>query len=376
MTTKTYALKSSPVSSPVSSTDRGPHLSMPTANNHALAGRDLCSSLDLNATDARLILNTAHAVKANPEEYRHALDARQLVMFFEKDSLRTRLTFEAGINTLGGSAIFIDQTASRLGARETLADVAHNLERWVDIIVLRTYSHATITGMAHYANVPVINALSDIEHPCQALTDVFTLEEHYGDLRGLELAYVGDGNNVAHSLLLTAVLMGVNVTLASPEGYGPKADFLAAAQTAAAISGSRVQCCADPKEAVRGVDAIYTDAWTSMGQESEATERQTIFQPYQVNRQLMDLAAPHAVFMHCLPAHRGEEVTDEVIDSAQSIVFDQAENRLHVQKAILLLLLDAAEPASQNGLRHDESRLQGVKRFSGAARKPSTAPLY
>ncbi len=197
---------------------------------NSLAGRDLCSIRDLTAADARLILDTAHAVKAQPELYRHALDAKQLVMFFEKDSLRTRLTFETGINTLGGSAIFIDQTASRLGARETLADVAHNLERWVDVIVLRTYAHETITRMAEYARVPVINALSDIEHPCQALTDIFTLEEHFGDLRGLNIAYVGDGNNVAHSLLLAAVLMGANITLASPEGYGPKQEFLDAAR--------------------------------------------------------------------------------------------------------------------------------------------------
>lgn len=340
MTTKTYAPQSpaSEIANP-------------------LAGRDLCSIRDLSATDARLILDTARAVKAQPELYRHALDAKQLVMFFEKDSLRTRLTFETGINTLGGSAIFIDQTASRLGARETLADVAHNLERWVNVIVLRTYAHATVTGIAEYAHVPVVNALSDIEHPCQALTDIFTLEEHFGSLRGLNITYVGDGNNVAHSLLLAAVLTGANITLASPEGYGPKPEFLAAAKQIAANTPApgTVQCMTDPRVAVAGADAVYTDAWASMGQENEAAMRQNIFASYQVNRELMALAAPHAVFMHCLPAHRGEEVTNEVIDSAQSVVFDQAENRMHVQKAILLLLLDAAQPAPQT-----EPRRRGI----------------
>lgn len=340
---KNYALQDSRVFSPKVV---GADPSSLIVGSHAFAGRDLCSSRDLTTEDIRLILNTAHAVKTKPKDYRHALDAKQMVMIFEKDSLRTRLTFETGINTLGGSPIFIDQTASRLGERETLADVAHNLERWVDVIVLRTYSHETITAMAQYACVPVINALSDIEHPCQALTDVFTLEEHFGNLRGLNLAYVGDGNNVAHSLLLTAALMGANVTLACPAGYAAKPEFLTAAEAAASVSGGQVRCCTDPREAVSGADAIYTDAWTSMGQENETAQRQIVFKPYQVNRQLMGAAASHAVFMHCLPAHRGEEVTDEVIDSAQSIVFDQAENRLHVQKAILLLLLDASEPAA------------------------------
>ena len=372
MTTKTYAVQSLAMERNAGLTTPEPH------SPNTLAGRDLCSIRDLSAADVRLILDTARAVKTHPEQYRHALDAKQLVMFFEKDSLRTRLTFEAGINTLGGSAIFIDQTASRLGARETLADVAHNLERWIDVIVLRTYAHETITGMAKYARVPVINALSDIEHPCQALTDIFTLEEHFGDLRGLQLAYVGDGNNVAHSLMLAAVLMGANITLASPEGYGPKAEFLAAALQMAANQGTdeivprgTVTHVNDQFAAVSGADAIYTDAWASMGQEHETEMRQTIFASYQVNSKLMALAAPHAVFMHCLPAHRGEEVTDEVIDSAHSVVFDQAENRMHVQKAILLLLLDAARPASST-----EPRREGVQTFPGGARKRSTPPGY
>ena len=225
MTPKTYAMKSTALAQDDS-------ISLSTAKRlNTLAGRDLCSIRDLSAAEVRLILDTAHTVKAQPELYRQALAAKQLVMFFEKDSLRTRMTFETGINTLGGSAIFIDQKGSRLGERETLADVAHNLERWIDVIVLRTFSHDTITEMARFARVPVINALSDIEHPCQALADIFTLEERFGDLRGLRLAYVGDGNNVANSLLLTSVLTGVNISLASPAGYQPKPEFLAAAET-------------------------------------------------------------------------------------------------------------------------------------------------
>lgn len=369
MTTKSYAMKTQaiPQNAPVAVATAMPP--------NTLAGRDLCSIRDLSAGDVRLILDTAHAVKAHPELYREALSAKQLVMFFEKDSLRTRLTFEAGINTLGGSAIFIDQKGSRLGERETLADVAHNLERWVDVIVLRTYSHETITEMARFARVPVVNALSDIEHPCQALADIFTLEERFGDLRGLRLAYVGDGNNVAHSLLLTAVLTGANITVASPRGYEPKAEFLAAAETLAArvegFPAGTVACVSEPDDAVAGTDAVYTDQWTSMGQEKEADLRQEIFASYQVNGRLMSLAEPHAVFMHCLPARRGSEVTDEVIDSAQSVVFDQAENRMHVQKAILLLLLDAAGDGSALA---DASgrRLDGVRPFTREPRKRST----
>lgn len=369
MTTKSYAMKSTALA-------QDNPVSIPTAKQpNTLAGRDLCSIRDLSAADVRLILDTAHAVKAQPELYRQALAAKQLVMFFEKDSLRTRMTFETGINTLGGSAIFIDQKGSRLGERETLADVAHNLERWIDVIVLRTFSHETITEMARYARVPVVNALSDIEHPCQALADIFTLEERFGDLRGLRLAYVGDGNNVAHSLLLTAVLTGMDITLASPKGYGPKPEFLAAAETLAAstegIPGGTVTCVNDPSEAVTGADAIYTDQWASMGQQSEADLRQQIFASYQVNSQMMSLAAPHAAFMHCLPARRGNEVTDEVMDSAQSIVFDQAENRMHVQKAILLLLLDAAPRTDVTS-----SHLEGVRAFTHSPRKNSTRSSY
>jgi ornithine carbamoyltransferase len=260
-------------------------------------------------------------------------------MFFEKPSLRTRLTFEAGITSLGGHAFFVDQTASRIDAREKLSDIAHNLERWVDGIVLRTFAHSTVTGMAEHAGIPVVNALSDLEHPCQALADCLTLQERFGDLRNVKLAYVGDGNNVAHSLLLAAACLGATIRVATPEGYGPNTEVVKQARKTAATTGGTIQILTDVQKAVAGVDAIYTDAWASMGQESEAAQRKETFSAYQVNEKLFAGAAPSALFMHCLPAHRGEEVTDAVIDSARSVVFDQAENRLHVQKAILMMLL-------------------------------------
>jgi ornithine carbamoyltransferase len=244
---------------------------------------------------------------------------------------------------LGGSAMFVDQTQERIDARETLNDVARNLERWVDLIVLRTFSHQTIEGMAKYASVPVINALSDLEHPCQALADYLTLTERFGDMKNRCLAYVGDGNNVAHSLLLTCACLGSSIRVATPKGYGPDSGIVAAALEIAEETGAEIQLLNDPHEAVDGVDAIYTDAWTSMGQEKEVEKRSRIFPPYQVNSELMAEAAPHAVFMHCLPAHRGLEVTDAVMDSAQSLIFEQAENRLHVQKAIIYLLLGGGD---------------------------------
>jgi ornithine carbamoyltransferase len=244
--------------------------------------------------------------------------------------------------SLGGTTMFVDQSKSRLDARETLSDIAHNLERWVDVIVLRTFAQETVTGMARHASIPVINALSDLEHPCQALADYFTLVERFGSLKDITLAYVGDGNNVAHSLLLTCACVGSSIRVATPKGYACNAQIVADARKIAKQTGARIEFLTDPHAAVVGVDAVYTDAWASMGQEHEAAERAEIFHSYQVNRALMAEAAPHAVFMHCLPAHRGEEVTDEVMDSEQSVIFEQAENRMHVQKAILYLLLGGA----------------------------------
>lgn len=302
-------------------------------------GRDLVSLRDFTPEEIAWTLGLAAVMKSRPGDFRGALAGKQLVLFFEKPSLRTRLTFEAGMNALGGATFFIDQTGSRLGERESLRDIAKNLERWVDGIVLRTFAHGTITGIADHASIPVINALSNHEHPCQALADFLTLQEKFGDLHHVRLAYVGDGNNVAHSLILAAAGTGASISVATPEGYAPEAEVVASANRIATVTGAQIEVVTDPLAAVTGADAVYTDVWASMGQESEAAERKSIFAPYQVNQRLFSRAAKHAVFMHCLPAHRGDEVSTAVIDSPRSVVFDQAENRLHVQKAILVLLL-------------------------------------
>jgi ornithine carbamoyltransferase len=300
---------------------------------------DLVSTRDLGPQGVEAVLHLGELMKSRPSVFQRALAGKQMVMFFEKPSLRTRLTFEVGMTSLGGSATFVDQTQGRLDAREKLSDIAHNLERWVDVIVLRTFAQETIEGMAEHASVPVINALSDLEHPCQALTDYFSLQERFGSLRNVKLAYVGDGNNVAHSLLLTCACLGSSIRIATPPAYTPSAQIVADAREIATQTGAHIELFTDPHAAVAGADAVYTDAWASMGQEHEAEQRAKVFLPYQVNHELMSEAAPHAVFMHCLPAHRGEEVTEAVIDSESSIAFEQAENRLHVQKAILYLLL-------------------------------------
>lgn len=309
----------------------------------ALSSRDLVSIRDLRPDDIKRVFALADRMKKCPADFRTALGGRHVAMFFEKPSLRTRLTFEAGISGMGGSISFVDQTSGRLDARETLSDIAHNLERWVDGIVLRTFAHSTVQDMASYASVPVINALSDLEHPCQALADYFTLQQHFGNLKKICVAYVGDGNNVCHSLLLTAALIGSAIRIATPQDYGPDSMIVADAEKIAGKTGAVIELLIDPQEAVAGADAVYTDAWTSMGHEHEEAERARIFPPYQVNDKLIAGAAPHAVFMHCLPAHRGEEITNEIMDSPRSVVFDQAESRLHVQKAIMMLLLGGEE---------------------------------
>ena len=305
----------------------------------SFTGRDLISIQDFSPAEVSWALGLAAVMKADPADFRGALAGKQLVLFFEKPSLRTRLTFEAGMSALGGVSFFVDQTQSRLGERESLSDIAKNLERWVNGIVLRTFSHETVSGIAEYAGIPVINALSDHEHPCQALADFLTLQERFGDLTKVRLAYVGDGNNVAHSLILTAAATGATIAVATPQGYEPKSEVVANARQIAKKTGAKVEIVTDPVEAVTAADAVYTDVWASMGQESEAAKRKAIFAPYQVNQRLFARANKHAIFMHCLPAHRGDEVTAAVIDSPRSVVFDQAENRLHIQKAILVLLL-------------------------------------
>jgi len=300
---------------------------------------DLVSTRDLGPQGVQVVLHLADLMKSRPSVFQRSLAGKQMVMFFEKPSLRTRLTFESGMVSLGGTAMFVDQSHHRLDAREKLSDIAHNLERWVDVIVLRTFSQEMIAGMARHASIPVINALSDVEHPCQALADYFTLTERFGDVRRISLAYVGDGNNVAHSLLLTCACLGSSIRIATPKGFACRAEIVADARKIAKQTGAQMEFLTDPHAAVSGVDAVYTDAWASMGLESEGARRAEIFPPYRVNRKLMAEAAPHAVFMHCLPAHRGEEVTDDVMDAENSVIFEQAENRLHVQKSILYLLL-------------------------------------
>ena len=312
---------------------------MPEPAAAAIPRRDLVSIRDLSPIEVESIFHLAGRMKARPEDFRTALAGKHIAMFFEKPSLRTRLTFEAGISGLGGSFSFVDQRQERLDARETLSDIAHNVERWVSGIVLRTFAHETVEGMAEFACVPVVNALSELEHPCQALADYFTLHERFGSLKNICLAYVGDGNNVMHSLLLTAALLGSKIRIATPKGYGPDSQILTDAREIAKQTGAKIEIMTDPHKAVRNADAVYTDAWTSMGHEHETEERARIFPPYQVNDELIAGAAPHGVFMHCLPAHRNEEVTDSVIDSVRSVVFDQAENRMHVQKAILMMLI-------------------------------------
>jgi ornithine carbamoyltransferase len=277
-------------------------------------------------------------VKARPGRYAAALHGKSLALIFEKPSLRTRVTFEVGIQRMGGSVVFLDHTQARLGERESIADVARNLERWVQGIVARVYEQRVLEEMAANADIPVINALSDKFHPCQALADFFTLEEKFGALRGFKLAYVGDGNNVCHSLIFLAARLGVQLRIATPPQYAPAPEVLADAKRVARETRARIELFTDPREAAAGAQSVYTDSWTSMGFEAEEKVRHDVFQPYQVNRELMALAAPDAVFMHCLPAHRGLEVTPEILDGPQSIVLDQSENRMYVQKAILLTL--------------------------------------
>jgi ornithine carbamoyltransferase len=300
---------------------------------------DILTGTEWNAARVQQLFQLSADVKAQPNQYATTLAGRFLALILEKPSLRTRVTFEVGMRSLGGTAIFLDQTVSRLGERESIPDVARNLSRWVHGIVARVFEQSELEQLAEYASVPVINALSDRYHPCQAYADFFTLRERYGTLRGLKLAYVGDGNNVCHSLMTVAARVGARLRIATPAGYEPDAAILAEAQQAGRETRGSVEIFHSPEEAVAGAQAVYTDVWASMGQEDEAAARAKIFAPFQVNDALMKQAAPDALFMHCLPAHRGGEVTDSVMDSPRSIAFDQAENRLHVQKAILLMLL-------------------------------------
>ena len=301
-----------------------------------MAASDLLRDLDLTSDELRSLLDLAAMLKRSPRDYAHSLDGKSIALLFEKPSLRTRLTFELAIKQLGGDSLF---TEGPVGVREPLKDVARNLDRWVNGIVARVFSQATIEGLAQWSGVPVINALSDLFHPCQALADMQTIRERFGGLAGLKLAFVGDGNNVAHSLMLCAPRLGMDFALACPPGYLPNPDIVAQAQGLAAVAGVSLDITHGPEEALAGAHAVYTDVWASMGQEQEGAIRRRAFRDYQVNDALFALARPDAIFMHCLPAKRGEEVSDSIMESGRSAVFDQAENRLHAQKALLLMLL-------------------------------------
>lgn len=306
-----------------------------------LAVKDLISINDLSLAEIAAVFDLAADLKQKQQkqEKHEYLWAKSLAMLFEKPSTRTRVSFEIGMWQLGGLAINLDQEATGLGVRESVGDVAKTLSRYADAILIRTFEHAKVAELAKHASVPVINGLSDLLHPCQALADFFTVREKKGELRGLKFAYIGDGNNVCHSLMFAAAKAGVNMTIAAPAGYEPQAEIVKPAFAAAKKTGVEIDILDDPVIAVRGADVIYTDVWASMGQEKESKKRRKVFSKYQINKKLVELAKQDAIVMHCLPAHRGEEITDEVLDGRHSVVFDQAENRLHVQKAILTLLL-------------------------------------
>jgi ornithine carbamoyltransferase len=306
-----------------------------------LRGRDYVSVDDLSPDECWGLIDFARHLKARcaAGDRPPLLAGKTLAMVFEKPSLRTRVSFEVGMFQLGGMAVYLGPQDIQLGVRESIPDAARNLERMADGIMARTFTHATVTGLAEHAGCPVVNGLSDLEHPCQALGDLLTVAERFPRLTEVKIAWVGDGNNVCHSLMLGAAKLGVAMHVAAPPGYAPAEAIVARAQAIAGTTGATLTVGSDPAQAVAGADVVYTDVWASMGQESQREERARIFRPYQVNAALVARAAPSVVVMHCLPAHRGEEITDDVLDGPHAIVYDQAENRLHAQKALLAMIL-------------------------------------
>ncbi|MFT0802921.1 ornithine carbamoyltransferase [Bacillus swezeyi] len=302
-----------------------------------LSGKDFLSLKDFTKEEILYLLQEAAAMKQ--KKFQNVFKGKTLAMIFEKSSTRTRVSFEAGMAQLGGSALFLSSKDMQLGRGETIADTAKVLSGYVDAIMIRTFEHDKVAELALHAEVPVINGLTDLFHPCQALADLLTIQETKGTLDGLKTVYVGDGNNVAHSLLIACAKVGCGITIASPKGYEPDQEVVQLAKTFAEESGAEVNITHDPESAVKNADVIYSDVFTSMGQEAEANERLNVFKPYQVNGSLVSHAKPDYIFLHCLPAHREEEVTAEIIDGPNSAVFQQAENRLHVQKALLKALL-------------------------------------
>lgn len=319
-----------------------------------MKGRDLLTLAELSSSDILQILATAQSLKsadapqasaASHAEFR-PLTGQTLAMIFEKPSLRTRATFAIGMQQLGGQVVDLAAEHLQMGVRETVPDVARNLERWVNVIMARVFQHTTLETLAEHASIPIINGLSDYTHPCQILADFLTMQEHKEDLAARKIAYVGDGYNVANSLLFGAGSLGYHLAVGCPAGYLPPDDIVARAQDLAQESGATLELCTDPIAAVQDADVVYTDSWVSMGLEAETAERERVFPPYQVNTELLSHARADAIVMHCLPAHRGMEITDEVMDGPQSVVFDQAENRLHAQKAVLLEILAGGIPES------------------------------
>lgn len=308
-----------------------------------MALQDLLSISHLTPKDVRQIFATTKAIKATPRDFSTALAGKSVVLLFEKPSLRTRVTFDLGATQMGASCVYLDHQGVRIGERESVKDMALNLERWVQLIVLRTYSHRVVNEFADIATVPVINGLSEWSHPCQGLTDYFTLTEKVGDdLRGFKMSYVGDGNNTCHSLIFGAAKLGAHITVGVPKGYEPDAEVMKLARKDAKATGAKIEIVNDPYEAVANADAVYTDVWASMGYEAETERRREIFSAFRVTKKLMKEARKGAFFMHCLPAHRGDEVDAAVIDEKGSIVYDQAENRLHTQKGIMFELVTNA----------------------------------
>src|SRR5271166_5196232 len=322
---------------------------------------DFLSARDFSPEQIRHFLHVACQVKAKPELFATALKGKTLAMIFEKPSLRTRVTFDVGMEQLGGHSLYLSPAEISLGKRESVYDVAKNLERMVQGIMIRTFAHQIVVEMAKHASIPVINGLTDYSHPCQAMADYLTMLEVKGQIAGLKVAYIGDGNNVARSLMFAGAQLGANVWVATPLGYEPDAEAVAWCRERSAQTHASCTVTNNPEMACSGADVVYTDVWASMGQETEAAQRRDIFRPYQVNAKLFGHAKPEAIFLHCLPAHRGDEVTDEVIDSPRSFVFQQAENRLHAQKAIMLELMASEKDEASHLVAGREALLELVR---------------
>ena len=334
--------------------------------------RDFLTIADWTGKELLQILDLSKKMKANPKKFSKSLEGKSVALIFEKQSLRTHVTFEIGIKQLGAHTVYLTNEDISLGKRESIYDTSKNLERWVDAVVIRTFAHKNVIDLARHARSCIVNALTDFEHPCQAVGDFLTIQEHLGSFKGLKLVWIGDGNNVCHSLMLLAAKVGMDFTAVTPAALLPDTNVVRCSKEIAASTGASIELTCNPAEGVRGADVIYTDVWVSMGQEAERDVKMRAFSGFQINAELMKKAKPTAVVMHCLPAHRGEEVTDEVMDSPQSIVFDEAENRLHTQKAILYTLLKgkSREKLDTGGGRRKFAHSRGTTRNNiRAARK-------